>query len=166
MSSPARRRWIKVVVGVVLLAYFAMCTLAKFDGGATKGMPSRSAAAAERSGMLVRQVDLVVEPGGPSGLSDAWIERGAYTTYRFGAFPTRRPLHGFDGSEMYLLVIAHPSSVFLTVEARRNEGRTALLTGGQEVTGWPVEAPFPDTVVVRAARPPSDVFYRVDWRGP
>jgi hypothetical protein len=160
------RRWIAVSVTLLLVAYLGLRARALTEGGGTTGMPSRSAIAAERSGMLMKRVTLVVEPGGPGGLAGAWIERGAYTAYRYGLFPTRRPLRSYDGVERYLLAIPHPDTVPLTVEALRNEARTLLLGRGHEVTAWPVEPPFPDTAMVRAARPANDLRWRVVWPAP
>ena len=151
-------------VGVLLLAlmYGAKCFLGKLDGGATRGMPSESASRAFDDGMLVKRVTVLVDSGGPSRVSDAWIEIGAGTVYRWGVWATRRPLHHYgEGADtlLYLLAVAVPPDVDL-------EGTTKSLRGEDavEVQSFDIVPPLPDTIRIRA-REPGRFEYPVVFSG-
>ena len=142
----------KLLVGMVLLLYVGMCFLSKFDGGASRGMPSASLEEARRSGMLVKPVVVIRDSGAPAGVSEGWIEIAAGTHYLLGAFPKRVPLRYYlenGDSVVYLLSIPVPAGVSL------DAGKSRSLRNGGTVEAYELTPPLPDTVHIRRLPPPG-----------
>ena len=155
-------RIVKLLVAFVLLAYVGMCFAAKFDGGATSGAPSRSAEDARKAGMLVKPVHVVVDSGGPRGVTDAWIEIGAYNCYLLGAFRRRCPVRTFSAEThdtLYLLSIAVPPGVALGEFRPGASNRRSRWNGtAGTIEGYSIAPPLPDTIHLRAAPVPREGY--------
>ena len=152
-------RWAKRIVALLLVAYAGMCTVAKFDGGASKGMPSASAAEAARSGMLVKRLTVITDSGGPAGIHDAWLEIPAGTSYRFGVWPYRKALLYFGEGTRYLLSVALPGGFLeLGDGVRGNPTKERLGAGHAEIVAWDVVGPVPDTIIILPRRPGGTGF--------
>jgi hypothetical protein len=143
-------KWAKRIVALLLVGYAGMCTLAKFDGGASKGMPSNSAAEAASSGMLVKRLTVITDSDGPAGIHDAWLEIPAATGYRLGFWPYRRPLVYFDEGTRYLLSVAIPNGVELGDGGHGNPTKSRLGRDGAEVVAFDIVGMVPDTIILRA----------------
>lgn len=156
------RKLVKLLLALLLVAWAGMCTLAKFDGGATRGMPSTSAAEAQRAGMLVKHLTVITDSGGPAGIHDAWIEISAATTYRFGFLPHRVPTRHFGPNDTtWLLSIAVPRGISLGEFRPGTSGKTRL-NGATDVDAFDIAPPFPDTIHLKA-RTPGEAAYPVTF---